>query len=1279
MTNSANTWTDNKLPSLDWLRGFFWSFEFDRVQETQKRIWETEEFDIEDTERYIAENSTDFIRAKLRDEAQCLKIIQWNQIRTFPRLQTNRTNIRGKSVPFMSDLYSAKSTITREELESYLNSYVRWQQHIKDEQKLLLLVMVLESWDTQLLERYCRDKNILWLLFLYPDFINAHWARENIFKRWFKQIDAIHNEEYPFDKTSLWGKYLHENFWGIQVVQKRLSVYSSETQTNIDSTRVDIERKIEFQDPWIQVFEKYLTKEILWELEGIHKEVQGLHILWTEGISNVYSSDMQSVILDIDKLCLLLIWERVDIFSEQAWEAHTTLYRLFASRASISPLDLSNSFHQYRDDRGKEKMHFSEHIFQTVIFSLLKSKIQGGFGASEIENYILILPLVAHKFLNTYDWANDFFTWWFEQLNGDMKSDIEDKDSDLWKYLQAHFFRIKVVEEKYKALEEESLNKAHVKENIPILSISEVQEIAKFYKIPDELLPKLISLSKSLKNFFNPSIDTIEESNPIASVYWNYKNIKRIKTNERADLWTTYMIWDQLSRESKQWVIGQLNPGWNMDAVDRGMMALILIKPWVIDITNAKRIAIASSAWLLLYPHFLNSISLEERNTFFTAFFEVNWNRDEIVTTDSSIWSILLKYFWDNKVVQSNHAKFNLAWNELNKAHILWSIDLEISRSKVLKLWSEPELEEWKTLHIVIYERSQKGNNFRNPIFYTQDDIVSWTVVLDWPRYSYKAFTHRQVEAFATQKDLPDEIKAADPVFLKREKKEDPIPKKGSWNSKWPPVEEPEETGKRNLDVFIPEDIEINKDRIILTFEAHADSDRKANTVEYIIWEDWSATLTSYFWEAEHEIDPEIDEMFRVAFEPDLAWELERRESVAAADQEERERVEKERAEQEKAREEVRRLEEEKLKAVRETQRAREDIMSWGGFWKILNDGLDFLHETETSSRFTKDASTLEWVAYWRLNPSSAIVGRITTLVEALWFVVSLDYNKKNILSHISLNSKEHWYADYSGEGFPAKLLDSDISPYWKEIADALVERIIWTLFKYNFTQDNKNKKKVAETSKKVAQRKELTKATYARLKKWQALAAILPITDEKTGEVLNVSWDARKDFWFVWISWSKNTRTLEEVKEAKLWILWKGWLLRAGGSQALISEDKSEENCNNVINHIRSDKSEFMVDYLFRRIFHTLEYFEEKVERSKTALKKPKIILWKDGFTRFHEDARKAIDGMRLKIDEDITPEAAKEICISVLEEFKKKGVLLAIVQPKVFSVRELAYSWNE
>lgn len=708
--------------------------------------------------------------------------------------------------------------------------------------------------------------------------------------------------------------------------------------------------------------------------------------------------------------------------------------------------------------------------------------------------------------------------------------------------------------------------------------------------------------------------------------------------------------------------------------------------------------------FILAYPPFLKSHSEQEQDQFFDIFISSLIGYAEIKNIDSNLWTYLLKYFWDNKIVHWTFQrikngrrntfswlseKFESIWNEkvqLNgltykqarekheSVEELENTNLSLDNSWKVVLQGTTNAWYNRNIHIVIYKRSKSWKLTEPQIFVIpQWEWVDWNV--PWKflsgKYSYKVFAHGNSLPFRWQRELPKEIE-----YVKARGLQEPIKYDNSWNDKkwstWSKQTrkwEDTKAGKGNtesysweretLEELFPDEIEVVTEKwteyIDFLFN-DSELDWHQNYIRFSVTESWALEYQSQTFAPNKEmIWSHINNFQNLA-------EVEIRKIIAKRKEEKENR---ERAESEKAIK--KQAEEEKRLRLENMTKAREDLVNGWGFGKILNDWLHFLAETSTDKRLSEQG-----MAYWKIYPSDGIVRRINQLSENLWFIVSLDYDKDEQLSCVSLRSKEHGYADYSCDSFPPTYRQWEITDYGREITDALAERIIGTLFKYNFTQDKKNKKAAQEISKKVQERAQLITQTKQRLKAWEALAADLP-EENNDGEIVrneeDVKWDARIDIGYVSMYWGNGTVSLNEIEALNLWIQWRVLLLRAWWDSNQISVEKSLENINMVIDHIRSDESEFLIDYFFRRIYKT-------VKLSFKTAKKPKILGETDSFTAFTWKAKEVVNNMRIRISEDINEADIKVLCLEVLENFKENKVELAVVKPKVFKPKDLAYS---
>jgi len=1327
LTDWVNLQWNESIPSLSWLRGFFWSFEFTQAQETQKRIYETNELSIEDTEKYIAENSNDFIRAKLRDQAQCLKIIQWNQIRTYPKLQIDRATIKGKRAPLVSDLYSSKSTVTREELESYLSSYVRWQQHLKDEQKLLLLVMILELWNPELLEKYWKDKNILWLLLVYPDFVNTHSARENIFKRWFKQIDAIHDEEYPFVKTSTWGKYLHENFWEIQAIQSRLSKLSESTEGAVEWTKSEVDQSLDQQKVWIEVFKQYLPPEWHKDLEEIGKGINGLYILWEQGISETHSSNLTEVIKDTDKLCLLLIWVEPNDSTDQAWQVHNTLYRLFQNRNKISNTDLWERLELYRNEQKWSK-HFSEDIFCSMIFSLLERNLQDIYWDINIENFVLIIPLLATKFVNSYDKKEGFFEWWFNQIRWDIAQDIEDPHSDIWKYLLQNFWTIQTVKNKYSQVSYIWLEEGKdvpTREDLNILFdvywIDQQWEKADKYDRFLRQIWRLYGTNWEGSRYIDIFVSTGNIHN--WDEWRNYSKGEIEHFVEKWELiWMYVALWsNNIAATSRKKIKNFLLT--QAQQVSREFMPLTtLIAARLIDISPSDEAELENflrqkSLFLLSYPPLLKSRSVEEQDNYFEALLSSLQKLQGFNTLNSPLIQYMLRYFPENRVVASYYNKLvedrwkQLAWIS-DKFESVWSEKVQRngntyaqSREKFeriewlpqaqLTLWDNWWVElHWlerawygRSIHVVIYERSNKGKLSKAQFFV----IPEWESVDDSiparyssGRYSYKVFAHWNRIPFRGQKNLPEEVEAIDARYLAPQRQE--IPDKTDqtgqsdtsagddiWSNKEGGLKDTEGNSweSEKKEELFPEEIKAVIEEWTDYVDVIFDDPKVDGHIHYIrfaVSVSWSLEYQSQTFDPEKEIGKSDIDNFQTLWKEEIQSILEKRKK----EQEEKEREERLEREEKERQERERDESTKALKAKEEDRnsrvKARSDVRNNWWFGRIFNEGLDFILSSPEGER--KDDKT--WVFYWQLYPGDGIVNRIVAMVKTHGFTITLEYDDNNYLDRITFSSKEHWFIEYSWDSFPVSSIEWDMTAYGSEICEQLASRVIAALFKNHYGKAKKSSESLKQITQKAKERKKLLQATIQRLKNGTALAVEIPVLENKWWDKSTVIWDTVDDLGSVWLVEWKWDISMSEIEEKWLGIQGRIWVIRAGNIEARVSQTKAESNYRFIIDHIKNNESEFMFEYLFRRIFHT-------VKETNKSLKRPNLIEDKDSYTPFQDNAQRAIDSLRINISPKITKTKMKKVCIQVIEEFRKQKVPLMIVQPKTFTPKELVFTDDE
>jgi len=740
-----------------------------------------------------------------------------------------------------------------------------------------LLIMLA---DIKSIEKHYRWIELLFYLVSILAHPNHLLSADEEYQNKFFNLFFKHIKLWWFHDTSDHIKYyLLKYFWNIECVKNKY--------WNVSDTKDVVRSKVEMVQTSIQddisIFQSYLPTEYMsaaketLELYATKKNdtwkklTQRKNPLWRESLDSLL------------ELRALLLGKEVNT---EKWkkDSHNNFYEIFRDKENLSNENIFNCVQRIRE-RNKSigiNSTIEEIVFISILFGYSNAPISNGIQSLIGINNALLTPLMFPVFFESYSETEKYFSWWLKQIPQNIYKELLDKNSNLWRYIHKHFWFVNALQEKYKELFPEPLSKQSYKwleewKDVP--TRDELEMLLKFNSIKeksrwdtyDDFLKKIWQIyldywptSHEVESFM--ATEKINESNK------NSESEARIP-REIVNEWDLVRIYklvyeENVNTNTKKLVKKYLLTNFELLAnVQKPVASLIAAR--LVQVSHQNEKELLNIVWLgsmliLTFPPLLKSKDTEEQDNYFTQLFKSFENINPFNQINSELWEYLLKYFWDNKVVNDYYTwlfsekqkwfdwvseRFESVWNEAVQSNErtyaesiekYWEVseirDWEVKTWENWNIyfeWTNVELN-WRTIHIVIYSRSNKWN-LSNPQFFTIPEWKSTHRDIDFNassgKYSYKVFACKSRNTLKWQSELPKEVWKMQARQLKlsiTDKKEEERaparpakkaiqaakPIKGTLEVKWP--------CRETLEVWIAtilSDIQWVEENSIITFE----------------------------------------------------------------------------------------------------------------------------------------------------------------------------------------------------------------------------------------------------------------------------------------------------------------------------------------------------------------------------------------------------------------------------------------------------------------------------
>jgi len=1131
----------------------------------------------------------------------------------------------------MSQWWEKQTEQWKENLINYIkdNDFDNYDFWIKSAICLLLIQNEIEkpgsiAWN--LLEKF--QKYSL-LLLSYPRYLSQLDERKkNTFFLLFFLSQESNYEIKKYD-SKLW-KHLLQNFWNITTVKQH---YENTKKTFWDNPQEKIDR----EEARIQ-----LIVPSVWELETVS---------WVFRRDSTDVIEIRSLLLKMAKIKSV---DLVDENNPDLWiyifaKPQSKLKTFWVNKTSMPINYLCWENLKVSEKRKVLKMldtYIPKNWFERWLIAMLiaKQENKDNFTPEEFMSFgfgVLIYP----QFLIQSDVQEqvNYFSLFFSSItNHDAYKNTE---SPLWEYLKKYFWEIEIVKQELEKIEgkkQKELNamlwiSEEPEINIDILESNELKAILTFYNQSDSLATTVNELINNLRKYHNPHIHTLNPNNPIASLYWNFSNILPKSAKREWKLVDLFLRFNDLSDNEKQVAAKNMTEAIKSQSI-RELLDLWLITMFLTKITeiwnNEYCLYISNcSSMLLLYPHFLKSLSQEEIDKFFKIFFLWWKDKEEICNLESEFWIILLKYFWNNQVIQSEYQK--------RQELIASSWDITYSQEEnTLSFWIKEgkELQWWKKVVLAVFRVNSWWKKTGEVEFIDVEEIESFKyevtekILIEGAIVSKSVITTKQnkwqlcfTELWTFAKFIP---KVENKQGNKNARKHS-IEKKNSGKASSTKSQEDIQPDFEYLTLLSwDESVRTQSEwenTVVFSYEMSLDdivscklwNIMLTNSVEITISQ--SPEVVSFFWVHPTTYTPnsvDMQELF------EITQQIHRDRQVS--------KKEKEVADQKKA--ETR----ERRERIKSQEQGREEVsliveQAW---W--FNAKMESAYEIMLACGHKELQTKWEWISttfHWCHEISNPIKAWLVKEASRFWFDLELITWKNWYYSALHLRKGDTVY-EYDMNSYPIIMDYYSDNPQDSLLAHDIACRALAFMFHERFKTKTQEYKKVLTGVKKW---KDIQTATRERLfseraqiinpKNWETLMSWVSMKDEEvlSWNILGVSGFIR--VWWLMISSERfdTTTPKHEIYKAFARELFMPW-------------------------------NEHLVKLFYTRVLLTLSGDTSK-ETSWFTNKKAIALINKD-FSW---------------LEREVDYQTKVETCVEVLKGLYKKNLPIEIVQPKVFTLEEL------